>query len=168
MRKVYATAAAVLAASICGCAKNSNQIAAAYVSPYQYENFTCPQISEEAQRVSARAAQVAGVQDEKATKDAVATTVGVIVFWPALFLIGANDQQTAELSRLRGELEALEQVSVRKRCGGRIMLMSRADEQAWMWSIFIEHRRPGRPYGGHAVDRESAMKEFAEAWRGLG
>jgi len=56
------------------------------------------------------------VQDEKATKDAVATTVGVIVFWPALFLIGGNDQQTAELARLRGELEAIEQVSVRKRC----------------------------------------------------
>jgi hypothetical protein len=35
-----------------------------------------------------------------------------------------------------------------------------------MWSIFYEHRKPGRPYKDHAVDRESAMKEFAEAWRG--
>lgn len=110
--------AIAISASICvGCAKNADQIAATYVSPYTYENFTCPQIADESQRVSARAAQVAGVQDQKATGDAVATTVGVIIFWPALLLIKGNDQQTAELARLRGELEALEQVSIRKRCG---------------------------------------------------
>jgi len=44
------------------------------------------------------------------------TTVGIVVFWPALFFLGGNDQQTAELARLRGEMEAIEQVSVRKRC----------------------------------------------------
>jgi hypothetical protein len=98
------------------CAKSSNQIAASYVSPYQYENFTCPQLAEEAQRLSSRASISAGTQDEKATKDAVATTVAVIVFWPALFMISGNDQQTAELARLRGEMEAIEQVSIRKRC----------------------------------------------------
>jgi hypothetical protein len=109
--------ATILAMSLAaGCAKHADQIAASYVSPYQYESFTCPQLADEAQRVGARASQVAGVQDEKATKDAVATTVGVIVFWPALFFIGGNDQQTAELARLRGEMEAIEQVSVRKRC----------------------------------------------------
>jgi hypothetical protein len=83
----------------------------------QYESFQCPQLSEEAQRINSRASIVAGTQDEKATRDAVATGVGVIIFWPALFFIGGNDQQTAELARLRGELEAIEQVSIRKRCG---------------------------------------------------
>jgi hypothetical protein len=38
-------------------------------------------------------------------------------------------------------------------------------ETPWKWSIFIEHRKSGRPYVGNAVDREAAMKEFAEAWR---
>ena len=110
-------AVCALAALAAGCAKSADKIAATYVSPYQYENFTCPQIAEEAQRLSHRVAVVAGVQDEKATKDAVATTVGVIIFWPALFFIGGNDQQTAELARLRGEMEAIEQVAIRKRCG---------------------------------------------------
>jgi hypothetical protein len=39
-------------------------------------------------------------------------------------------------------------------------------ETPWMWSIFYEHRKPGAPYVGYAVDRDEAMKEFAEAWRG--
>jgi hypothetical protein len=99
------------------CASNADKIAASYVSPYQYESWPCPQLADEAQRISTRAAQLAGVQNEKATKDAVATTVAVIVFWPAAFLVSGNDQQTAELARLRGEMEAIEQVSVRKRCG---------------------------------------------------
>lgn len=110
-------AAVIAALSLSACAKRADTISATYVSPYQYENFTCPQLADEAQRLSHRAAVVAGVQDEKATRDTVATTVGVIVFWPALFMIGGNDQQTGELARLRGELEAVEQVSIRKRCG---------------------------------------------------
>jgi hypothetical protein len=81
--------------------KKFQQIAAAYVSPYQYDTLTCGQIAEAAQRVSSRAQQAAGVQDQKAAKDAVATTVGVIIFWPALLMISGNDEQTAGLARLR-------------------------------------------------------------------
>jgi hypothetical protein len=100
-----------------GCASSSDKITASYVSPMQYESFNCRQLAEEAQRVSARAAAAAGAQDSQATKDAVATTVAVVVFWPALFMIGGDKQNAAELARLKGEMEAVEQASVRKQCG---------------------------------------------------
>jgi hypothetical protein len=83
----------------------------------QYDAYACPQLAEEAQRVSSRAAQAAGAQDSQATKDTVATTVGVIVFWPSLFFIGGDKQNAAELARLKGEMDAIEQTSVRKKCG---------------------------------------------------
>ena len=38
--------------------------------------------------------------------------------------------------------------------------------EPWVWSIFFECRKLGRPYNGNAVDCECAMAEFAEAWRG--
>jgi hypothetical protein len=66
--------------------------------------------------VSARAAQLAGVQDEKRRGDTVATAVAVVVFWPAAFLVGGNDQTTAELAQMRGQMQALEQVARRKNC----------------------------------------------------
>jgi hypothetical protein len=100
-----------------GCATSSDKITASYVSPMQYENWNCRQLTEEAQRISHHAAAAAGAQDSQATKDAVATTVGVIVFWPALFLIGGDKQAAAELARLKGEMDAIEQASIRKRCG---------------------------------------------------
>jgi len=107
----------VLAAlAVGGCATSSDKVTASYVSPMQYESWNCRQLSEEAQRISHHAAAAAGAQDSQVTKDAVATTVGVIIFWPALFLIGGDKQTAAELARLKGEMEAIEQTSIRKNC----------------------------------------------------
>jgi hypothetical protein len=83
----------------------------------QYDSFNCRQLAEEAQRISARAAQAAGAQDSQATKDTVATTAAIIIFWPAAFFVQGDKQNAAELARLKGEMEAIEQVSIRKQCG---------------------------------------------------
>lgn len=99
------------------CAKSADKVAAAYVSPLSYQQYDCAQISQEAERISARVQQLTGVQNKKATSDAVATTVSIVVFWPALFFIGGDDATTAELARLKGEMEAIERVSIEKKCG---------------------------------------------------
>jgi hypothetical protein len=109
--------AAAIAAAIGACASYSEKIAATYVSPVIYENLSCRQIAEEASRVSRRAAEVAGVQDSQATKDSVVTGVAIVVFWPAAFFVGGDRQSAAELGSLKGEADALEQVSIKKSCG---------------------------------------------------
>jgi|HubBroStandDraft_4_1064222.scaffolds.fasta_scaffold177268_3 hypothetical protein len=116
MRKPLAAAIAV-AMALASCAKDANQVGASYISPITYQSYTCPQLAEEAQRVSARAAETAGVQDQKATNDKVAVGVGLIIFWPALLFTKGNDENTAELARLKGQMDAIEQVSIQKRCG---------------------------------------------------
>jgi hypothetical protein len=109
---------AVLAALfMAGCASKSADIAPAYVSPMTYQSYTCPQLAAEAQRVSAAAAAAAGQQDSQSTKDAVATTVGVIILWPTLFLIGGDKQNAAQLAVLKGQMDAIEQASIQKNCG---------------------------------------------------
>jgi hypothetical protein len=82
-----------------------------------YQSFTCQQLAAEATRVSAAAAAAAGQQDSQVTKDAVATTVGVVIFWPALFLIGGDKQNAAQLANLKGQMDAIEQTSIQKNCG---------------------------------------------------
>lgn len=105
------------AIALCGCAKSADKITAAYVSPLTYQQYDCTQIGMEAERISARVQELTGTQNKKATNDAVVTTVGVVIFWPALFFIGGDDATTAELSRLKGEMEAIERVSIEKKCG---------------------------------------------------
>lgn len=101
---------------VCGCAKSADEIAPAYVSPLAYQNYNCAQIGEEVHRISVRASELSGIQDEKATTDAVVTTVGVIVFWPALFFIEGDGQNAAELARLKGEYETLQRIASEKGC----------------------------------------------------
>jgi len=111
------SAVSTLCLFLVGCASSSNEITAQYVSPIQYQNYTCQQIGLEAQRISQRAAQLAGIQDEKSTNDAVAMGVGLILFWPGLLFIKGDGTTAAELGRLKGEFEALEQASIQKNCG---------------------------------------------------
>lgn len=102
---------------LASCASRSDNITAAYVSPVAYQGLSCTQLANEAQAVSARAASAAGAQDQKATGDAVAMTVGLVVFWPALFLMSGDGAHAAEVSRLKGEMEAIQTASRQKGCG---------------------------------------------------
>ena len=43
--------------------------------------------------------------------------VGLVIFWPALLFTKGNDENTAELARLKGSMDAIEQASIRKNCG---------------------------------------------------
>ena len=104
---------------VAGCASSSSEISASYVSPLQYQHLTCQQIAAEAERVSRRASEVAGVQDSKKTSDAWATAGAIVLFWPAAFFVKGDGNTAAELGRLKGEFEALEKISIEKNCSTR-------------------------------------------------
>ncbi|MGV7216439.1 hypothetical protein [Bradyrhizobium sp. UFLA05-112] len=106
----------VLAAMLAGCASSAADITPSYVSPVQYSSYNCQQLGLEAQSVSARAAALSGAQDNQRTKDAIATTAAVVIFWPAAFLVGGDKQTAAELGQMKGQMVAIEQASVAKKC----------------------------------------------------
>jgi hypothetical protein len=114
---MYRVALLVCVILSAGCASSSSEIRPQYVSDLQYQHLSCKQIAGEAERISRRVAEVSGVQDEKASSDAVATGVALIIFWPAAFFIKGDGVTAAELGRLKGEADALERVSIQKNCG---------------------------------------------------
>ena len=105
-----------IALAVTGCASQSADIAPSYISPMNYQNYTCEQLIEEGQSVSSRAAIASGQQDKKRSGDAVKTGVGIVLFWPALFFISGDGPQAAEVARLKGEMDAIETASIRKQC----------------------------------------------------
>lgn len=107
----------LLGLAVGGCASASSEISSSYVSPLVYQHLTCQQIAAEADRVSRRAAEVAGVQDSNRTSDAWTTAAAIVVFWPAAFFVKGDGPTATELARLKGEFEALEKVSIEKNCG---------------------------------------------------
>ncbi|MCB8823408.1 hypothetical protein [Microvirga rosea] len=111
--------ACTLALMAAGCASRSEDVAASYVSAASYSGYSCRELGQEAQRVSSAAAAASGVQDSQRTKDTVATTAAIVIFWPAAFFVGGNNAQTAELARLKGHMQAIEEASIQKKCGIR-------------------------------------------------
>jgi hypothetical protein len=109
----------LLCAVLAGCASNAENITANYVSPNNYSKWSCRELEDEAQRVSAAAASAAGVQNSKATNDAVATGVAIVVFWPAAFLIKGDGASAANLANLKGEMQAIQTASTQKKCNIR-------------------------------------------------
>lgn len=102
---------------LAGCATRADNIAAAYVSPVGYQGLSCGQLGNEAQAISSRAVAASGAQNNKAAGDAVAMTVGLIVFWPALLFTQGDGASAAEVANLKGQMQAIEDASRRKGCG---------------------------------------------------
>lgn len=71
----------------------------------------------EAQRVANAAAMATGAQSKQASSDAVATGVSLVLFWPAMFFIGGDKHNAAQVAQLKGEMLAIEQANIQKNCG---------------------------------------------------
>jgi len=123
------TIALALVIALAGCAKSSEEVSTSYVSPIQYANHDCGQLRGEQYanhdcgqlrgeltRVNRQLVQKMRSQDGRADSDALATGVGVVLFWPALFFIKGDDEHAGELARLKGEFNEIEQSAIEKRC----------------------------------------------------
>jgi hypothetical protein len=58
---------------------------------------------------------VSGQQARDHTRDAVAMTVGIVVFWPALFFMSGKGHQE-ELAELKGRYDAIDHAAIQKNC----------------------------------------------------
>ena len=115
---------------VAGCAASPDSISAAYVSPLTYKSYSCDQLAGEMGRVNRKVQEVAGVQSDTATKDAVAMGVGLVLFWPALFLLAIGSDKEEELARLKGEFEAVERAAIDKECSDVVREIERVREEA--------------------------------------
>lgn len=101
-----------------GCASNPDKIDAAYVSPIKYENYDCSQLAMEMDYVGQRTTELHQRLKRERNADNWQMGIGLLVFWPSLFLLeGGDGPEAAEYAQLQGEYEALRQSSVSKKCG---------------------------------------------------
>ena len=77
--------------------------------------YTCQHLALEAQSISTRAATLTGAQDSQRTKDGWATAAAVVIL-PAAFFVGGDKQTAGELSQMKGQMVAVEQASIAKKC----------------------------------------------------
>ena len=119
MNKIVSTAAVVIGVlGLTACASQPDKISAAYVSPIQYQSYSCDQIRMELARTTRRANDLHGSLKETADNDQAQMAVGLILLWPTLFFLeGGDGPQAQEYARMKGERDALEEIAIQKNCG---------------------------------------------------
>jgi len=91
--------ALIVALSPGGCLSNSSEVPGADVSPNRYQSYSCQKLRTESYAVSAKASKLTGVQDEKRP-------------------VVGGDEVAAQLSQLKGQMSAIEQAIIDKKCAG--------------------------------------------------
>ncbi len=112
-----------------GCASRPSQIDGTYVSPAIYKDYTCDQLLSERQTIVDNVRVITKQQANKAGGDAVAVGVGVVLFWPALFLLAVGKDKEAELASYKGSYDAITKVAIDKNCLSEDEI--RRDEEAY-------------------------------------
>lgn len=143
--------AAVSVALLAGCASKSQDVSAAHVSTTGYKGFTCEELVSERETLKAKIVEVAQAQDSKAGNDAAAVAVGAIVFLPVLLFLAAGDDKSGELSRLKGEFDAVTAVAKDKDCISAEQLQAE-EEQRIAAEKAIEERRKAQQSGLRATE----------------
>jgi hypothetical protein len=145
--RVTIQASVVLAGVFVGaCASNPDKIDTAYVSPIKYQDYDCQQIATEMDYVGQRTTTIYQRLKKERNADNWQMGVGLLLFWPTLFFLeGGDGPEAAEYSQLKGEFEALRQVSVSKKCGieapspEQIVAAAQKDEKDEAVSVIEEH-----------------------------
>lgn len=111
----YAIFSLIAGLLVGACATNPNKIGATYVSPLIYKDYTDDQIISEMDHVGRRTNELYVRLKKEARADKWQTGLGLVVFWPALFLLeGGDGPEAVEYARLKGEYEALRQNAIQR------------------------------------------------------
>lgn len=115
-RVLNVVAFAMIAATVSGCAPKASDVAPTYVPASKYYNQSCSQLVSQRNDMVGQLNVLTLQQSKKSGNDAAAVGVGAILFWPALFFIGSGNDNSAQISVLKGEYDAITSAGGLKNC----------------------------------------------------
>jgi hypothetical protein len=116
MKRIIARCLIVCVLVTTGCATNPKNIPAKYVSPIGYQSWTCEQLTDEHNRLTAVVDATIKQQKKNADTDAGLMAVGLIIFWPALLGLAATNNDKEAVANVKGEYEAVHEQMRMKGC----------------------------------------------------
>ena len=112
----------VILSLLVSCATSPTKITASYVSPLLYKDYDDDQIIMEMDHVGRRSLELFNSLKKEANNDTAQMTVGLLLFWPALFFLeGGDGPEATEYARLKGQYEALRTIAVQRKLDLRLL-----------------------------------------------
>ena len=107
----------VMLLSACSSARQSSEIGKAYVSSANYKSYSCEELIREAENIRAREPAIAAKVDQHYKSQKNTELVTWLLFWPAAFWLDDGSVEANKLAQVRGELDAIRQAMLSKKCG---------------------------------------------------
>jgi len=101
----------------CSSAPKSNEVGSAYISSAQYSSMTCDQLIAEAEAVRRSVPALEAAVDKHRESQKTVELVTWFLFWPAAFALDKGAENSSQLAKAKGELEAISLAMKSKRCG---------------------------------------------------
>ncbi len=121
MKKFFTAVLFAATILLSGCASSSEKLNSPYISPAQFQTYSCAELLAEIERIQARVSQLTGKSNGNAsTSDKLALDADLSLSWTALFALAATKEQEAEYAQLKSEYDAIQQWAAIKQCPGVI------------------------------------------------
>jgi uncharacterized lipoprotein YmbA len=121
MKRLIATIFFTVTTTLSGCATSSENNHSPYISPAQFQTYSCDELSREIERIQTRVSQLMGQPTDKTLiKDKWILGADLSLSWAALFALGGTREQEAEYVLLKSEYDAIQQWAIAKQCPGVI------------------------------------------------
>jgi len=102
--KISAITALTLASA---CAPTPENVSASYVSQSTFNGSSCGNLTNQRNEIVREVNVLNGLQRQNANADAAAMGIGMLLFWPALFVVAANGDHQTELASAKGRFNAI-------------------------------------------------------------
>ncbi|MBY0474122.1 MAG: hypothetical protein K2Q13_03560 [Nitrosomonas sp.] len=121
MKKLFTVVLFAAAIMLSGCVSSSEKLNSPYISPAQFQTYSCAELLAEIERIQARVSQLTGKSNGNAsTNDKLTLDADLSLSWAALFALAGTKEQEAEYAQLKSEYDAIQQWAAIKQCPGVI------------------------------------------------
>ncbi len=121
MKKLFTAVLSAAAIMLSGCVSSSEKLNSPYISPAQFQTYSCAELLAEIERIQARVSQLTGKSNGNAsTNDKLTLDADLSLSWTALFALAGTKEQEAEYAQLKSEYDAIQQWAAIKQCPGVI------------------------------------------------
>jgi len=121
VKKLIAAVLFTVAVMLSGCASSSEKYNAPYISPAQFQTYSCAELLAEIERIQSRVSHLTDKSSGNASADdKLALDADLSLSWTALFALAETKEQEAEYAQLKSEYDAIQQWAVIKQCSGVI------------------------------------------------
>jgi hypothetical protein len=116
IKKKIISFATIFLLTACSSAKKASEVSPVYIPSTTYSAMTCSQLAQEAEVFRQKVPQAEAAVEKHYSDQKTTEVVAWLLFAPAVFLYDGGQKEATDLAVLKGQLDAVRQAQMNKKC----------------------------------------------------